>query len=117
MFIELNCSFQKKVYKIRVYKTLHSHINISKYSIYQLNLTQNFRVQVPTESNLMKKFMFGGLPKKKMYIFNIFLSQDSSLLLVFSPGREMIWRVFFSTIQENHFLAININGFSNKLHT
>lgn len=46
----------KKRFPKSVNEVLHHHINISKYSIYQLNLTHNFRVQDPTENILIKKF-------------------------------------------------------------
>lgn len=58
MFIGLNSLFQKKVSSIRDYRLLCNHINISKYLIYQLILTQNFRVQDPMENDLMGKSVF-----------------------------------------------------------
>lgn len=117
MFIGLYSLFQKKVSPIRGYRVLYNHINISKYLIYQLILilTQNFRVQDPIENDLMENLCFW--PTKESIHKIYFCQRILHCCCFFFSRQEMILRGFFPTIQENHFLAININGFSNKLHT
>lgn len=73
-------------------------------------------MQDPIENDLMEKSVFGV--QKEIYIK--YISVTGFFIVVaffFFPRQELIVRGFFPTIQENHFLAININGFSNKLHT